>query len=45
MPPRCSRWRFLHRGWGALLTVAALIIGLSRVWVGVHYPGDVLATA
>jgi undecaprenyl-diphosphatase len=36
---------FLHRGWGALLTVAALIIGLSRVWVGVHYPGDVLATA
>jgi undecaprenyl-diphosphatase len=36
---------FLHRGWGALLTVAALTIGLSRVWVGVHYPGDILAAA
>jgi undecaprenyl-diphosphatase len=36
---------FLHRGWGAALTVVAVLIGLSRVWVGVHYPGDILAAA
>jgi undecaprenyl-diphosphatase len=34
---------FLHRRWGLVLTVAAVVIGLSRVWVGVHYPGDILA--
>lgn len=34
---------FLHRGWGVLLAVVAVLIGLSRVWVGVHYPGDILA--
>lgn len=36
---------FLHRGWGVALGVAAVLIGLSRVWVGVHYPGDILAAA
>ena len=34
---------FLHRGWGAVLMLAAAVLGLSRVWVGVHYPGDILA--
>jgi undecaprenyl-diphosphatase len=34
---------FLHRGWGVALAVVAVLIGLSRVWVGVHYPGDILA--
>jgi undecaprenyl-diphosphatase len=34
---------FLHRGWGIVLALAALVIGLARVWVGVHYPGDILA--
>ncbi|GAB3829426.1 phosphatase PAP2 family protein [Dactylosporangium cerinum] len=34
---------FLHRGWGAVLLVAAAVIGLARIWVGVHYPGDILA--
>jgi undecaprenyl-diphosphatase len=32
---------FLHRRWGLVLTVAALTIGVSRVWVGVHYPVDI----
>ena len=35
---------FLHRWWGAGLLVASAAIGFSRVWVGVHYPGDVLAS-
>jgi hypothetical protein len=30
---------FLHREWGVALAVVAVLIGLSRVWVGVHYPG------
>ncbi|WP_198029082.1 phosphatase PAP2 family protein [Actinoplanes sp. N902-109] len=34
---------FLHRGWGIVLLVAALAVGISRIWVGVHYPGDILA--
>jgi undecaprenyl-diphosphatase len=38
-------WFFLSRRWGIALTVAALAIGVARVWVGVHYPGDVLAGA
>lgn len=36
---------FLHRGWGWVLAVAALVVGFARVWVGVHYPGDVAAGA
>jgi undecaprenyl-diphosphatase len=34
---------FLHRGWAVLLGVCALAVGFARVWVGVHYPGDILA--
>ncbi|GAA0961315.1 phosphatase PAP2 family protein [Virgisporangium aurantiacum] len=34
---------FLHRGWGIALLVAAAAVGLARIWVGVHYPGDILA--
>lgn len=36
---------FLSRRWGIALGVAAISIGLSRIWVGVHYPGDILAAA
>jgi membrane-associated phospholipid phosphatase len=28
-----------------LLNGAAVVIGVARVWVGVHYPGDILAAA
>ncbi|MEV4509180.1 phosphatase PAP2 family protein [Dactylosporangium sp. NPDC049525] len=34
---------FLHRGWGMVLLVAAAALGLARIWVGVHYPGDIAA--
>jgi undecaprenyl-diphosphatase len=36
---------FLSRRWGVVLGIAALVIGVARVWAGVHYPGDVLAGA
>jgi undecaprenyl-diphosphatase len=36
---------FVDRRWGIVLTIAALAIGIARVWVGVHYPGDVAAGA
>jgi len=35
---------FLSRRWGTVLLAAAVLIGFSRVYVGVHYPGDVLGS-
>lgn len=35
---------FLYRLWAAPLAVAAAAIGFARVWVGVHYPVDILAS-
>ena len=35
----------LPRKWGALAAVSAVCMGLSRLYVGVHYPTDVLAGA
>ncbi|MEV6849184.1 phosphatase PAP2 family protein [Actinoplanes sp. NPDC051411] len=34
---------FLSRPAGIALTPLAILIGLARVWTGVHYPGDILA--
>jgi len=35
---------FLSRRWGTVLLAVAVLIGFSRVYVGVHYPGDVLGS-
>ncbi|MGW5647928.1 phosphatase PAP2 family protein [Saccharopolyspora sp. NPDC003752] len=34
---------FIRRSWGVLAVVAALVMAFSRVYVGAHYPHDVLA--
>lgn len=34
---------FVSRRLGAIALVAAVLMAASRVWVGVHYPHDVLA--
>ncbi len=35
-------WRTLPWRWGAVALAAAVLMGLSRLYVGVHYPTDVL---
>lgn len=35
---------FVSQRWGAALLGAAVLIGFSRVYSGVHYPGDVLGS-
>ena len=42
----CAWWRTLPRRWMAVTgLVLAVCMGLSRLYVGVHYPSDVLAVA
>lgn len=36
-------YAFLSHRWGVILAITALAVGIARVWVGVHYPGDILA--
>ncbi|WP_055591068.1 phosphatase PAP2 family protein [Streptacidiphilus griseoplanus] len=35
----------VHRRLGAVALLAAVAVGVSRVWIGVHYPHDALAGA
>ena len=37
--------RALPRPWGAAAVLSAVLMGLSRLYVGVHYPSDVLVGA
>lgn len=37
-------WLF-KRGWSFLWIVLAILLGFSRIWVGVHYPADIIVGA
>lgn len=38
-------WRTLPRKWGVTALIGAAVMGLSRLYVGVHFPSDVLCGA
>lgn len=41
----CALYHTLPRKWGVACIVLAVLIALSRLYVGVHYPSDVLGGA
>jgi undecaprenyl-diphosphatase len=41
----CVTFWLFQKGWGFLWLLLAALVGISRIWVGVHYPADVLAGA
>lgn len=41
----CAIWHCMPRRWGILSVILAFLISFSRLYVGVHYPSDVLAGA
>jgi undecaprenyl-diphosphatase len=41
----CLTFWLFKRGWSFLWVLLAALVGVSRIWVGVHYPGDVLVGA
>ncbi|MGE7907163.1 undecaprenyl-diphosphatase [Peribacillus sp. NPDC094092] len=41
----CITFWLFKRGWGILWVLLAVLVGISRIWVGVHYPADVLVGA
>ncbi|MFE8698455.1 undecaprenyl-diphosphatase [Cytobacillus sp. FJAT-53684] len=41
----CMTFWLFKRGYGLLWMIAAILVGISRMWVGVHYPADVAVGA
>lgn len=37
----CTVFWLFKRTWGWIWMVIAFVVGISRIWVGVHYPADV----
>ncbi|TVX91839.1 undecaprenyl-diphosphatase [Paenibacillus agilis] len=37
----CFTFWLFKRGWSMLWVLLAVLVGISRIWVGVHYPLDV----
>lgn len=41
----CMTFWLFRRGWSLIWIVLAIVVGISRIWVGVHYPADVFVGA
>lgn len=41
----CVTFWLFKRSWGFLWILLAFLVGISRIWVGVHYPADVFVGA
>lgn len=41
----CVTFWLFKKGWGFLWILLAFLVGISRIWVGVHYPADVFVGA
>lgn len=41
----CMTFWLFKKGYGFLWMIAAILVGISRMWVGVHYPADVAVGA
>ena len=41
----CGWWCYLPKKWGITALVCAALMGLSRLYIGVHFPTDVLVGA
>ncbi|MEH7109141.1 undecaprenyl-diphosphatase [Bacillus sp. JJ1764] len=39
----CTSFWLYKKGWSLVWMLLAILVGVSRIWVGVHYPFDVLA--